>query len=235
MSDFEFPYKLDSNGPKGISIESWLDRRRLGLVLVDFQNYWLDEKYGSESEIVWGEGTKGYVINKYKKIVLPNTLKFIRKFRDLNMRIIYTRNASSNEKLLDIQGLLRKVYAYELKDINGRPYHMYYDEYDSQIVDEVKPEAGDIIINKTSMGVFNSSDIDNVLKNNGIYSLVFIGGYTDACLSSSVRGAYDRGYLCIVPEDACIANVEEDHLFTIKILDKYFAWITDTENILKNL
>lgn len=235
MSDFEFSYKLDSNGPKGISIESWLDRRRLGLVLVDFQNYWLDEKYGSESEIVWTEDTKRYVINRYKKIVLPNTLKLIKKFRDLNVKIIYTRNTSSNKKLLDIQGLLRKVYAYELKDINGRSYHMYHDEYSSQIVDELKPEAEDIIINKTSMGVFNSSDIDNILKNNRIFNLVFIGGYTDACLSSSVRGAYDRGYLCVVPEDACVTNVEEDHLFTIKILDKYFAWITDTENILKNL
>jgi len=98
-NNFEFSYILDSNGPKGIAIESWLNKRKSGLILVDYQNYWLDENYGSESEIVWRtESTKSYVFNRYRKTVLPNSLSLIKKFRDLNLKIIFLRNGSKNKK-----------------------------------------------------------------------------------------------------------------------------------------
>lgn len=236
MVDYEFEYKLDPEGPKGISIESWLDKDKLGLVLVDFQNYWLDEKYGSESEIVWQEGsTKGYVFERYKKTVLPNVLKLIKRSRELGLKLIYLRNASRNKKLLDIMGVLRKVFANELKDRNNVPYHMYDKEDASQIVKDIEPQEEDIVITKASMSAFASSDIDGVLRGNGISSLIFCGGYTDACVDSTVRSAIDRGYLCTVVGDACISNIEEDHLATLRILDKYFAWVTDTEEVLDYL
>ena len=68
-----------------------------------------------------------------------------------------------------------------------------------------------------------------------ISNLVFSGGYTDACIDSTVREAIDRGYLCMVAEDACISNIEEDHSATLRILDKYLTWVTKTGNILVNL
>jgi nicotinamidase-related amidase len=112
---------------------------------------------------------------------------------------------------------------------------MLEDEYASQIIKELEPEREDIIITKASLGAFNSSDIDGVLKSNGISCLVFAGGYTDACVDSTVRGAIDKGYLCTVAEDACLSNVEADHLASLRILDKYFAWVTKTEDILRNI
>ncbi len=236
MPDFEFTYKLDPEGPKGISVDSWLDKSKLGLVLVDFQNYWLDKNYGSESEIVWKEGsTRGYVFERYTKIVLPNVLRLIKKFRESDLRIIYLRNASKSEKLNDVKGVLKKIFAYELKDKDNKPYYLYDDEYASQIIRDLEPEDEDIIISKTSMGAFGSSDIDNILRSNGISNLVFSGGYTDACIDSTVREAVDRGYLCIVAEDACLSNIEEDHNAVLRILDKYLTWVTMTGNVLANL
>ena len=93
---------------------------------------------------------------------------------------------------------------------------MYSEEYASQIVEDLKPEAGDIVITKSSMSAFSSSDIDEILQNNGISCLVFSGGYTDACVDSTVRAAIDRGYLCTIAEDACISNIEEDHTAAFK-------------------
>ena len=112
---------------------------------------------------------------------------------------------------------------------------MYNDEYASQIVADLTPDDGDIIVSKTSMGAFTSSDIDGILRSNGIENLVFAGGYTDACIASTVRGAYDRGFLCIVIEDACISNIEEDHVATIRILEKYFAWVISTTHLIEKL
>ena len=83
------------------------------------------------------------------------------------------------------------------------------------------------------MGAFNSSDLDGILRSNGIENLVFAGGYTDACIASTVRGAYDCGFLSIVIEDACVSNSQEDHNATIRILEKFFAWVTTTEEMLQ--
>jgi len=51
-----------------------------------------------------------------------------------------------------------------------------------------------------------------------ISRIIFTGGLTDACVSSTVRQAWDRGYLCTVAEDACIASNKDDHDAEIKIL-----------------
>lgn len=231
MQDFKFPYKIDKNGPRGISVESWLDKNRLGLVLNDFQNFCTVPLYSE----VWNRSDNGYFFRRYRETVLPNTLKLLKKARDLGIKVIYTKLVSSQKDLSDIPGIARKALALDLKDSKGKQYHLYDFEFDGQISDEVKPEENDIIISKTSSGVFNSSDIDNILRNNGISSLIFTGGITDACLSSSVRGAYDRGYLCTVVEDACISDIESDHKCAVRLLDKHYAWVTDTGTVLKKL
>jgi nicotinamidase-related amidase len=231
MQDFKFPYKLDKDGPRGISVESWLDKEKLGLVLNDFQNFCTVPLYGE----VWNKNDNGYFFKRYREVVLPNTLKLLKRSRELGIRIIYTRLVSFQKDLSDIPGIARKALALDLKDTENKPYHLYDFEFDGQISDEVKPEEPDIIISKTSSGVFNSSDIDNILRNNGISALIFTGGITDACLSSSVRGAYDRGYLCTVAEDACISDIETDHKYAIRLLSKHYAWVTDTDTILNYL
>jgi len=64
---------------------------------------------------------------------------------------------------------------------------------------------------------------------------VFAGGLTDACVSSSVREAYDRGYLCTIAEDACIAPSAEDHQAALRSLAKYYGWVAGTAEILARL
>jgi nicotinamidase-related amidase len=64
---------------------------------------------------------------------------------------------------------------------------------------------------------------------------VFTGGLTDACLASSVREGFDRGYLCTVAEDACLAPSAEDHEAALRSLRKYYAWVTGTAEILEAL
>jgi len=228
MNKLEFPYKLDPDGPRGISIDSWLDEKKLGLVLVDIQNFCTVERYAE----VWNKNDNGYFLKRYKETVLPNILKLLNRFRELRLKIIYTRIGSFNKNFLDIPGIPRKVLSLDLKDINGKLYQLQASDFESQISKEVAPKEGDIVIVKTSSGVFGSSDIDNILKSNGISSLVITGGITDACVSSTVRGAYDRGYLCTVIEDACIGDIEKDHLYAIRLLDKHYAWVTDTNTVL---
>jgi nicotinamidase-related amidase len=76
------------------------------------------------------------------------------------------------------------------------------------------------------------------------------GGLTDACVASSVREAFDRGYLCTVAEDACLSSSEEDHDAALRSLRssseedhdaalrslrKFYAWVTSTAEIISFL
>lgn len=221
-----FPYLLDDKGPKGVAVSSWLDKPRLALVLNDFQNFCIDPAYGFTNE---------YTRKRYPEVVLPNTLKLIRRFREMGRQIVYTLLATRHEQCLDLPGLCRKVLARGLRKLDGTPYHLHIDEHGTQPPDELNPEPQDIVIVKTSSGAFNSSDIDNVLRGNGITCLVFTGGVSELCLHSTVRGAYDRGYLCTVAQDATITGSADKQHWAMKFLDSDYAWVTDTDEILKHL
>ena len=56
-NDFKFLYKLDKNGPRCIAIKSWLDKKQLGLVLNDFQNFCTIPLYAD----VWNKNDRGYL------------------------------------------------------------------------------------------------------------------------------------------------------------------------------
>ncbi len=77
--------------------------------------------------------------------------------------------------------------------------------------------------------------MDMVLRSNNISRIIFCGGLIDACVSSSLRQAWDRGYLCTVIEDACIVSYKEDHDAEIKILGKYYAWVTIADEVINYL
>jgi nicotinamidase-related amidase len=232
LIDYNYDFIIDNNGPKGISIKSWLEKEKLALILIDVQNYITNKKYSGK----WSSNSQDdYYYNRITKIVLPNIGKIIKKFRNLKLKIVYTRIASMNKNLSDVPGIGRKVLAEELMDAESNQYQLYYTEYAAMIDSKITPEKEDIVIIKSSSGAFCSSNMDLILRSNNISRLIFVGGLTDACVSSSVREAYDRGYLCTVIEDACIAPSKEDHSAALKSLDKYYAWVISTENLISNL
>jgi nicotinamidase-related amidase len=120
-------------------------------------------------------------------------------------------------------------------DINGKRWTLHYKDRASFIEKRLEPAINDVVVLKGGSGAFCSSEMDLVLRSNNISRIVFTGGLTDACVSSSLRQAWDRGYLCTVIEDACIASCKEDHDAEIKILGKYYAWVTTTGELLNYL
>jgi nicotinamidase-related amidase len=227
-----YDFATDPEGPRGIAVTSWLEHERLALMIIDVQNYITLPRYSG----VWtAGGGDAYYYPRLSGTVLPNLQRLIRGFRALGRPVVYTRIAALNANLLDVPGLSRKVLAEETRDVQGEQYHLHSKEHASRIDERIAPEERDIVICKTASGAFCSAEADSILRNNGLSRLVFAGGLTDACVASSVREGFDRGYLCTVAEDACIAASPEDHEAALRSLRKYYAWVTDTDEILEFL
>ena len=82
---------------------------------------------------------------------------------------------------------------------------------DAQVLDEIAPADDEMIFRKTSSSVFVSTNIDYLLRNLGVRSLIVTGIMTDQCVESAVRDACDLGYLVTLVTDACTTDSPERH------------------------
>ena len=79
------------------------------------------------------------------------------------------------------------------------------------IVEEVYPIDGEVVIDKPGKGSFYATDLDLILRSRGITHLVFSGITTDCCVLFSRQGARDLGYHTLQLEDCCAASVKANH------------------------
>lgn len=97
-----------------------------------------------------------------------------------------------------------------------------------------KNGKGDIFLPKTSCSVFQSTNIDYILRNLQVEQLIITGQLTDQCVMSAVRDAADLGYFVTVVDDACAALSNDDHMRGIKGI-RGFSRVLCTDDILQEL
>jgi nicotinamidase-related amidase len=91
----------------------------------------------------------------------------------------------------------------------------------AQVIAEVAPVGDEIVLPKTSSGVFNSTNIDYVLRNLGVEYLIVAGVFTDQCVDMAVRDAADRGYMVTLIEDGCAGSTMEKHAHALRAFGGY--------------
>jgi ureidoacrylate peracid hydrolase len=87
---------------------------------------------------------------------------------------------------------------------------------------------GDIVVSKTSCSVFNSTNLDYILRNLFVEQLVVVGQLTDQCVESAVRDAADLGYLVTVVEDACATHTKDRHEKGLQGMQGFCRTLTTT-------
>ena len=91
-------------------------------------------------------------------------------------------------------------------------------EYGHDIVDALAPADGEIVLDKPGKGSFCATDLDLILRNLGIKSLIVTGVTTEVCVHTTVREGNDRGFECLVLSDCTAATDHGNHLAALKMV-----------------
>jgi ureidoacrylate peracid hydrolase len=88
---------------------------------------------------------------------------------------------------------------------------------------EVRPGPRDPIVTKHRYSAFYNTDLDTLLRANGIRTVVLTGVVTNVCVETSAREAFVRDYYVVVASDGTAAYSQEDHDMTLKNIDRFFG------------
>ena len=108
--------------------------------------------------------------------------------------------------------------------------------WDYQLVDELTPQEGDIVLPKPRYSGFFNTPLDSILRSRGIRHLVFTGIATNVCVESTLRDGFFLEYFGVVLEDATHqagpAFAQQAALFNI---ETFFGWVSDVESFCRAL
>lgn len=99
--------------------------------------------------------------------------------------------------------------------------------WDYELVDELKPQPGDICLHKTRYSGFFNSQLDSVLRARGIRHIIFTGIATNVCVESTLRDGFFLEYFGVVLEDATHqAGPEFVQKAAIYNIETFFGWVS---------
>lgn len=104
--------------------------------------------------------------------------------------------------------------------------------WDFQIVDELAPAPGDVVVLKTRYSGFARTTLDEELRRRGIRYLFFVGIATNVCVESTLRDAYFHEYWPILVTDGAMqAGPPEAHQATIFNVESFFGWTLTAQRL----
>lgn len=223
-----------------------LQPQRSALLIIDIQRH-LSENHSSNNEN--DDEDKLY----YSEESFPQTISNVQKLAQAFRVIRDDPDASSNHPQKRTTTGCEVIWTYlQAATVDGRDISLDYKlsgpllahipsvhvSDDKLFLPGCRPDRhtgkGDICLPKTSCSVFQSTNLDYMLRNLGIEQIVMCGQLTDQCVESAVRDAADLGYLVTVAQDACAAHSFQAHMKGLGGV-KGFCRILDTAQVMDEI
>ena len=191
-------------------------RHQTALLLVDMQRIWLEPGL-DPGHADWGPDH--YFYRQAREVVIPNQKRLLAAARGAGVEVLHTIIQSLTEDGRD-RSLDHKL----------TPIHVPPSLAEGLPPPELAPVGDEIMLPKTSSGIFNSTNVDYLLRNLGIRNLVVAGVLTDQCVDMTVRDGADLGYLVTCVSDACAAPTQARHDNALRAFGGY-CWVANTATV----
>ena len=146
-------------------------------------------------------GSMDHFNARNEAVVVPAIARLLDYFRRHDLSVIYLLLGSNYRDLRDVPARLR-AWIRDVEHRSGVEDIFWSGNPAFAVRRELAPRAGETTIQKTTFGAFNGSNIDQVLRLLGIETLVITGISTNACVETTARDAADRGYACVIVDEA---------------------------------
>jgi ureidoacrylate peracid hydrolase len=209
-----------------------VDLARTAVLVVDMQNAFVHK--GGYFDLA------GFDITPIQSIVEP-CRKIINMARTAGLRIIYLQMGCSpdlsDKGPPDSPSSMKSRVLSMLKQHPEWKDKLYiYGTWGAEIIEELKPLEGDIVVKKQKHDGFIGTNLDIILRTLGAKYLFFVGAATNICVESTLRHAFSLDYFPILVSDAVSpmgsALTQEATLFNIQ---STFGWVTTAEKLVSGI
>ncbi|MCE2946385.1 MAG: cysteine hydrolase family protein [bacterium] len=151
--------------------------------------------------------------------IVPMVAALIAWCRSRGVRVIHTREGHRPD-LSDCPPAKRRRGAPSLRigDPGAMGRILVDGEPGNDILPAVAPAAGETVIVKPGKGTFHATPLEGLLRGHGITHLLFAGVTTEVCVQTTMREGNDRGYDCLLVEDACASYFPAFHQATLEMV-----------------
>jgi len=182
----------------------------VALIIIDMQRDFLEP--GGFGDIL------GNDVSRLQSIV-PTVKQLLDKFRELNLPIFHTIEGHQQD-LSDcpISKIKRGKGKLTIGDVGPMGRILVLGEAGNAIVPELAPLPGESAIAKPGKGAFYGTNLQSLLQEKGITHLIFAGVTTEVCVQTTMREANDRGFECLLIEDATASYFPEFKQATLDMI-----------------
>ncbi|MDQ0455801.1 cysteine hydrolase family protein [Rhizobium paknamense] len=185
-------------------------REQAALIVIDMQRDFTEA--GGFGE------TLGNDVRRVQTIV-PDVRRLLEACRQAGLPIIHTMECHRPD-LSDLPEAKRNRGTPRLRIGDQGPMGriLIAGEPGTDILPELQPIAGEVVIEKPGKGAFYATDLGSILKEKGITQLIFAGVTTEVCVQTTMREANDRGFECLLVEEATASYFPEFKQATLEMI-----------------
>lgn len=207
-----------------------LDRSHAALVIIDMQRDFVEP--GGFGE------TLGNQVEPLQAII-PTVANVLDRWRSIGAPVFHTRESH----LADLSDcpptkLHRGAPKLRIGDAGPMGRILIRGEPGNQIVAQLTPRSDEVVIDKPGKGAFHATDLHQQLQALGITQLILMGVTTEVCVQTTMREANDRGYDCLLVEDATASYFPEFKAATLAMITAQGAivgWTCTAQSLLEAL
>ncbi len=195
------------------------------LLVIDIQNAYLNDDPSVPRSLAEQREYERWsaFYKRMRTIVIPTTQRLLAHFRQNQQPVFFARIAcltgdgsdrSLSQRRPGFNNLLMPAW-----------------EHSSQIIPEVAPQEGEIVVCKTTDSALTGTNLRLILANMGVHHVVIAGIFTDQCVSCTVRSLADESFNVVVIEEACAAGTDELHQKELEILNHIYCQVMSADEV----